>query len=173
MKILALDISSSTIGWSILESSPIQLIKWGHIKPLKPADDVLFTERLDDAYQKIQTLVKNESPELLVVEEYLNRFTAGKSSAHTIKVLSVFNETVRLAAYHAGLKNIQPTAFSKARAKIKEAYKHKISEKEDAIAFAETLGFKTQLNKLKNIKAECEDEADSIVIGVGYILLNF
>jgi Holliday junction resolvasome RuvABC endonuclease subunit len=174
MKILSLDISSATIGWStfIIESNLISLHKYGHIKPLtkKKAAGLLHL-RLDDACKAIKELIEEHQPDIFAVEDYALKFPKGKSSANTIRILSVFNETVRLCAYQNGISKIIAINVNTARKLIKNSYDFEIKEKEDSIIFAkEFLNYKTHLNKIGNVKKECEDEADSIVIGVAYFL---
>lgn len=172
MIIMSLDISSATIGWSIfiVENGLINLHKYGHIKPItkKKAKGHLHV-RLDDACKKINKLIEEYLPDSVAVEDYALRFPRGRSSANTIRILSVFNEAIRLCAYQNGVSNIIPINVNTARKLIKNEYNFDIKEKEDAIAFSEQFfDYKTHLNQIRNIKKECEDEADSIIIGVAH-----
>ena len=91
MKILGLDISSSIIGWAIIEKKDdsLNLLKYGNIKPLKSSKGNM-TERLNDAFEKIKDLVEKENFDDIAVEQYANKFSKGRSSARTIIVFIFF-----------------------------------------------------------------------------------
>ena len=176
MRFLALDISGSTIGWSIFDEfgSEINLFKYGHIKPMskKKASGLLHV-RLNDAYIRMSDIINEFTPEKLIVEDYALKFSAGKSSANTIKVLSVFNEVIRLCAYQTGIKEIEAINVNTARKLIKNEYSFEILEKSDSIPFSEKFfNYKVTKNRQDNTKSECQDECDSIVIGVAYFISN-
>jgi len=170
MKILALDISSATIGWSVFlkkNDKTIKLIAVGHIKPLPKKKAKNLSERISGVYDSIMQLLEQYQPDVFAVEDYARKFSAGRSTANTIILLSVFNETARLAAWRYGCHDIESYPVSTARKTIKEFYNRSLKSKEDVIAFAkDKFQYTPHLNRIKNIAKECEDEADSIIIGV-------
>jgi Holliday junction resolvasome RuvABC endonuclease subunit len=177
MLILGLDISSATIGWSVLEfnEESYSLKKYGHIKPTskKKADDN-FSLRLNCAFDAITNLVKIENPDVIAIEDYAKKFSKGRSSANTILVLSSFNEVCGLAAYRAS--NIKPIRIpvTTLRKLVKKEYECNIDDKEDVMSFCKKTfnNFLTPNNRAGNIKKESYDEADSIIVALGYYLEN-
>ena len=98
-RVLSFDISSSTIGWSILKYNKDKYIleEYGHIKPPKKEKDK--TIKLSETYTLIKDLLLDKNPDEIAVEQYANKFTKGRSSANTIIVLSTYNEMVKLCCY--------------------------------------------------------------------------
>lgn len=176
MKILSLDISSTTIGWASMKKikKKISLINYGHIKPMtkaKSKDNLCL--RLDSTIKEFNALLKKEKPDLIIIEEYAKRFQKGKSSANTIILLAVFNESIALESYRfTGEKPIKYTV-GQIRSSIEKQYSEKVKEKEDVIRFIVNLfpSFKTVLNRVGNIKKECGDEADAIILGLHHLLI--
>lgn len=174
MKILSLDISSSTIGWAsmIKENDEINLINYGHIKPMskKKSLDNLYL-RLEDTIKKIENLLVQEQPEQIIIEDYAKKFSRGRSSANTIILLAVFNETVALTGYrHTDKKPIRYTV-SELRASVKKKYNASVKGKEEVINFVDSFFEKYQIvkNRVGNTKTECEDEADAILLGIHHL----
>lgn len=175
MLILGLDISSATIGWSVLEVADDKCVlkKYGHIKPTsKKKSDDNFSLRLNHAFDAITDLVKKEAPQVIAIEDYAKKFSKGRSSANTILILSSFNEVCGLAAYRAS--NLKPIRIpvTTLRKIVKTEYDCDIDDKEDVMTFCKKTfnNFLTQNNKAGNIKKESYDEADSIIVALGYYL---
>ncbi|MDB2481537.1 crossover junction endodeoxyribonuclease RuvC [bacterium] len=173
MKILGLDISSSVIGWAIIQKKDdsLNLLNYGNIKPLKSSKGNM-TERLDDAFVKIKKLLKEETFDDIAVEQYANKFSKGRSSARTIIVLSSFNEVVCLACYQE--KNITPHKISPAtiRKNVGKHFGEKIVSKEDAFELI-TKNFKNfKITKNRNLKIRKEhyDESDAICVAISHLL---
>jgi Holliday junction resolvasome RuvABC endonuclease subunit len=173
MKILGLDISSSVIGWAIIEKKDdsLNLLKYGNIKPLKSSKGNM-TERLNDAFEKIKDLVEKEDFDDIAVEQYANKFSKGRSSARTIIVLSSFNEICCLACYKA--KNITPTKISPAtiRKNVGKYFGKKIVSKEDAFeVITENFNnFVITKNRNLNIRKEHYDESDAMCVAISHLL---
>lgn len=176
MLILGLDISSATIGWSVLfvaDDGVISLKKYGHIKPTsKKKSDDNFSLRLNYAFDAITSLVQKEKPDVIAIEDYAKKFSKGRSSANTILILSSFNEVCGLAAYR--VSKLQPIRIpvTSLRKLVKKEYSCNIDDKEDVLEFCKKTfnNFLTQNNRAGNIKKECYDEADSIIVSLGYYL---
>lgn len=175
MLILGLDISSATIGWSLLEAvdDKYSLKKYGHIKPTsKKKSDDNFSLRLNYAFDAITDLVKKESPDVIAIEDYAKKFSKGRSSANTILILSSFNEVCGLAAYRASkLKPIRIPVTS-LRKLVKKEFNCNIDDKKDVLDFCKKTfnNFLTKNNRAGNIQKESYDEADSIIVCLGYYL---
>lgn len=175
MKILSLDISSATIGWASLENSgTIGLLDYGHIKPLtKKKADGNLSLRLKDTRNKIEAMIKEQQPELIIIEDYAKKFSSGRSSANTIILLAVFNETVALSCYDYNGKSVERATVRTLRSYMEKKFKVDLKGKEDVIKFVKSYfddKFTITLNRNNNIKKECEDEADAIILGLYYLL---
>ncbi len=96
-KILGFDVSSSCIGWGLLEidESNISYLDSGILKPKKTGT---ILERLSDTRDKISTLINKLSPDYIGIEDIIN-FIRNKSSANTIITLAVFNRMIGLCSF--------------------------------------------------------------------------
>jgi hypothetical protein len=94
VKILGLDLSTSCIGYCVLESADRSIIEMGHIS-LKNVEGLF--NKVDDAVPKIVDVLSAQGISKCYVEEPVQMFTAGMSSAHTILTLAKFNA---LVSYH-------------------------------------------------------------------------
>jgi RNase H-fold protein (predicted Holliday junction resolvase) len=175
MKILGLDISSSTIGWALVEikNNELSLLKYGHLKPPdKKKSNDNFSLRLDYAFNEMTKLVKSTKPDIVAIEDYAKKFSSGRSSANTILVLASFNEVCGLAVYRQLGKKPIRIPVSRLRSLVKNEYNEIVKDKEDVMRFCKKYfsNFTESLNRAKNIKQECYDEADSVVVAIGSYL---
>lgn len=175
MKILALDISSATIGWALMENidSVPNLIKYGHIKPIsKKKSDDNISLRLFNVEEKINKLLLTEKPDVIVIEDYVKKFSKGKSSANTIIILAVFNETTALLGYKFTKKKAVRYTVTQLRSFVQKKFGVSIKDKDEVINFISGYfkNYKTVTNKVGNVKKECEDEADAIILGLYHLL---
>lgn len=175
MLILGLDISSATIGWSVLEviDDKYSLKNYGHIKPVsKKKSDDNFCLRLNYAFDAITNLVRKEKPDVVVIEDYAKKFSKGRSSANTILILSSFNEVCGLAVYRESKITPIRIPVISLRKVVKKEFNCNIDDKNDVMAFCKKTfnSFLTQNNRAGNIKKEAFDEADSIIVSLGYYL---
>ena len=92
-KILSYEVSSSTIGYSVIEYdlNSINLVEYGNVKPPK-SDKGSLSYRALSAVKSITAIVERVKPDEVAIEDYAKRFSAGRSTARTIIVLSFFNE---------------------------------------------------------------------------------
>lgn len=177
MLILGLDISSATIGWSVLEvvDDKYSLKSFGHIKPIsKKKSDDNFCFRLNYAFDAITELVRKEKPDVVAIEDYAKKFSAGRSSANTILILSSFNEVCGLAVFRESKITPVRIPVTTLRKIVKNEFNCNIDDKPDVLAFCQKTfnNFLTQNNRAGNIKKEAFDEADSIIVSLGYYLEN-
>lgn len=166
---LGLDISTAIIGWSIIDKSG-NVLKYGKImlKKLKSAD---FFDKIEYAEGEVRKIL-NENKGLIskvVVEEALQKFTGGKSTAGSINKLIAFNRTLSYLIYRElGIKptdlNVR-TARSKLGIKIPRGLKDK-DKKEFVRSKCETMFPSVIWDKTRNetYKDYCFDIADSLVI---------
>ena len=178
-KVLSLDISSSTIGWSVIRmhnSGKIYLDSFGHVKPpsKSAADKKGFglSYRLNETSIHMKNLVTKIKPNFVVVEDYAKKFSRGKSSANTIIILATVNEIVSLECFKHMKKEVVRMPVSRVRKFIKEKYSKTPLNKEEIMPLMSTLfeGFVPTLNKVGNIKKECYDEADALAVGLAFCI---
>lgn len=93
--ILGLDISSSIIGYTVLNDEN-DLVECECIRLEKFKD---FFIKVKNVKNKLQELAKRFKIDNVYIEESLQAFTAGKSSAMTIQALSKINGTVSWLCY--------------------------------------------------------------------------
>jgi len=171
IKVLGLDISSATIGWAILnmESGGVSLFEYGHISPPKSKAGSL-TYRANSAFDDVLDLLAEKKPEIVVVESYANKFPAGRSTARTIIVLSVFNEVVSMAALRSTEKDPVRYSVATIRSKLSKLAGKKISSKEECFEFICDYfpNFVVRKNRNDKIAKECFDQADAIAAAATY-----
>ena len=174
-KVIGLDISSSVIGYGIIEfdESTISLVKYGHIKP-PSSDKGSLAYRGLEASKDVRDLLKKESPDAVAVEMYANRFSAGRSSARTIIVLSFFNELMSLTCLDSiGIETDRYTVAN-IRSTISKYLKNKSISKDQIFEVIKLTfpNFKPRINKNGNIGTESFDQADAIAVAFCHAIVN-
>ena len=92
MRILGLDVSTSIIGYAILDSDELSgIVEIGHIDFSKCND---FWEKVDFARKRLTEIISKHKPEKTYIEESLMGFSSGLSSAGTLFTLAKFNALV-------------------------------------------------------------------------------
>lgn len=166
MKLLALDLSTSIIGWSIFEDG--KLVKYGHID-LKKVDSVPYL-KVDEAFKQLSALVDKEGITEMVAEAALQRVSGGKSTAHIVNLLIAFNFAVSyLLRTYKGIK-VSHISFSTARAltKIKFVKRSTSKQKKELVrqyCEARHPWIVWEKKKTGTYKDWCYDRSDSIIIG--------
>jgi Holliday junction resolvasome RuvABC endonuclease subunit len=167
-KILSFDVSSSTIGYSVIEYdlNSINLVEYGNVKPPK-SDKGSLSYRALSAVKSITTIVERVKPDEVAIEDYAKRFSAGRSTARTIIVLSFFNELMCLTV----LDKLNIEAYRYPVITIRSSISHHLSiktiSKEDMfkVICDNFKNFLPKKNKVGGIKEESFDEADAIAVG--------
>jgi Holliday junction resolvasome RuvABC endonuclease subunit len=103
--ILGLDVSTSSTGWAVLDKDG-NYIDMGNFK-LTKYDDVF--EKADVVKKGLQDLKSKYSIDMISIEEPLQSFRRGFSSAHVLLTLARFNGIVSWLAYETFA--IKPTYF--------------------------------------------------------------
>lgn len=108
MRILGLDISTSTVGIAIIDfnkSGKAKLIHIDYYKPIKNAfkdnlnnKDKDLLNMLSEAKKTLMGYAEKYKPDVIAVEDYI-KFMKGGSGAGTIIPLATLNRTICLAAY--------------------------------------------------------------------------
>ena len=89
--ILGLDISTSCTGWSLIDSVDSQLVKMGYIDLSKQSN---FLAKADDVRQALIEISSEFNIKDIFIEENLQAFRPGFSSAKTLMTLARFNGIV-------------------------------------------------------------------------------
>jgi Holliday junction resolvasome RuvABC endonuclease subunit len=174
-KVIGLDISSSVIGYGIIEfdENNINLVGYGHIKP-PGSDKGSLAYRGLEASKMVRDLLKKESPDAVAVEMYANRFSAGRSSARTIIVLSFFNELMSLTSLDSVGIETNKYTVANIRSTISKYLKNKSISKDQIFEVIKSTfpTFIPRTNKNGNIGSESFDQADAIAVAFCHAIVN-
>jgi Holliday junction resolvasome RuvABC endonuclease subunit len=177
-KIIGLDISSSVIGFSIIEfdKDNIELKSYGNINPpkSKKGKELSLAYRGLQASKEVKKLLEKESPDFVAIENYASKFSSGRSTANTIIVLSFFNELMSVACIDSLNKEPVKYPVLKIRSTISKHLKIKSVSKEDMFDVIKNhfSNFSTRTNRAGNIGKECFDQADAIAVAFCHAILN-
>lgn len=168
MKLLSLDISSTTIGWALyhIENKKIKLIKYDRIIP--PKKEKNFLLKLHQTKKDFVSLLQTIQPDKVVIEE-ITKFMPGKSSANTIITLAVYNRTLALTCLEQ--IGLLPDFMSVLAIRHKLKLDKKLPEKESIPSLLEKhLKIKFNWIKKKNgkIADASYDQADACAVGLAY-----
>ena len=169
-KILGIDCSSQTIGYSVLEvnDKDIKFIKCGYIKPSKKGP---ISERLAKTRDEVKNLIDTVKPDVIGIEEII-QFMQGKSTAKTIIMLTTFNRMVCLLAYDYLGKSPELFNIMSIRHGLKIGSElPKKEEIPDLVAKHLEITFPYEYNKKNAIKVESYDKADGTAVGLYYAFI--
>jgi len=170
--ILGLDVSTSIIGYTILDSD-FSVVEIDHIDLRKIKGLWCKTDsakiRLNDILEKYKDKLSH-----VYIEESLQVFRSGFSSAHTLSTLSKFNGLIFYIV--RGYTNKEPVYISAIGARKTCGIKIKKGEKAKIQAFnwvTTQINMEWPMTKKGNIQQYCYDRSDSYVIArAGYVLEN-
>jgi hypothetical protein len=178
--ILGLDVSSSVIGWSIIENithaAPfMKPIMWGHIDLRNEKGG--FWAKVDVMEHEMSRVISSihyggHSITKLMIEDPVEKFKRGSSSAHTIALLARFNALVsQHVRRETGLLPLYVDATAARRAigvpLLSKKKSGGIDHKQQTFTFlCETVfsGVVWPLNRAGNIEIWNFDRVDSYVI---------
>ena len=177
--LLSLDISTSCTGYCIFDDQ--KLIKIGYIDLSKKKD---FYQKANEIKKFLKDVEEKYEIENIAVEENLQAFRPGLSSAKTLMTLAQFNGTVRWIAYeqlgiisesinvNTARKSIGLKIDKKDKSKTtKEKVLEWVSLDNDDIKWPTKI-LKSGRNKGQTrVLNECYDMADAYVIGKAYFNL--
>src|SRR5690606_31545725 len=163
--IIGLDVSSKTIGWSVITIDAKNNLKKkasGYIKPIKTNDPIYNIASTRD---KIIDLFKKYKPDYIGIEDII-KFMKGGSTATTIITLTTFNRMISLAAYD--YLGESPNLFNvlSIRHGIKIENLPKKEEIPELVSHHLNYKFDYELDKNGNKREENFDEADGIAVGL-------
>lgn len=170
MRVMGLDISTSTIGIAVIETEPLKLLFSGYHKPDKSLSELrrLVTSR-DEILNKIIAYSVNE----VAVEEYL-QYMAGKSGAGTILPLAIMNRTVCVGIFDRFQKEPKMYNVNTVRSVLKiNNITPKKENMPDVVAHHLGVDFPYSIHKYKNgkekILKESYDVADAIAVALAHV----
>ena len=177
--ILGLDISTSCIGWCLLRTSDGSLVGAGHI-PLKNLK-CMFA-KAQRAHEALAEVADSHAVEAIAIEENLQAFRPGFSSAKTLITLARFNGIVSWLSYKC--TNLQPDFINVNHARksvgLKIDRKSTLTTKEQVFEWAKVNGmadFPWPTRMLKSGPRRnhvifddcCYDISDAFVIAKAYV----
>lgn len=170
-RILGFDVSSSTIGYCVLDitdQNEIIFVNANYLKPLKTGSII---ERIVDTRNKIQAIIDKVKPDEIGIEDII-QFMQGKSTAKTIIMLTTFNRMIGLCAYDYLKKSPELFSVMTIRHGLKTG--KDLPKKEDMpelVAQHLRITFPYETNKKGKIKVENYDKADGIAVALYYALV--
>ncbi len=168
-RILGFDVSSTTIGYCILDidevSGKIDYVAADYVKPIKKGHII---ERVADTRTKIQKIIEVTKPDYIGIEDII-QFMQGKSTAKTIIMLTTFNRMIGLLAYD--YLGRAPELFSVMSIRHGLKTGKELPKKEDMPALVSNhlgITFSYGVNKKGKTKVENYDIADGIAVALYY-----
>lgn len=168
--ILGLDISTSITGYTILDDTGVCIV-CDHIDLAKIDGTINKASLVCTNLEKLFSIYPIKQ---VWIEESLQMFSMGKSSAKTLATLTKFNGIVSWIVFDKFLINPQyiPAVSARKACGIKMQKGKKGKECVMEYMAANESWFKIELTKTGNIKPYCYDRADSFVIAKAGFLKN-
>lgn len=167
--LLALDVSTSIIGYAILNSEK-KLVKYGHLD-LRNKNKYKNLFEKGDAVKKLLKEIKENFPiKFIYIEKILMRVNKS-SSANTITVAARFNGIVNWISYQTFGIIADELVATSARKKAGLTIKRGEDAKEKCVDFVldNVTGFVAYYTPKGNLRPSCYDEVDAIVLSyAGY-----
>jgi len=170
-RILGLDISTSCTGYCILESDGT-LLELGHIKLDKIES---FSAKCIAVKEKLIELNVKYQMTIVSIEQNLQAFRPGLSSASTINTLARFNGAISFICFD--VLKVEPIFINAIKSRsslgIKIDYKDKSRSTKDKIYewVSKQIVFDWPKSRTGSLKSCCYDMADSYVIARSAILV--
>tara|TARA_Y100000034_G_scaffold50459_1_gene62166 strand:- start:677 stop:1192 length:516 start_codon:yes stop_codon:yes gene_type:complete len=169
--ILGLDVSTNCTGITVLSDKGELL----YCEAVRTHKEKSYMKKLDMLDDKFVELLQRVHIDHIFIEEPVQRFAGGKSSAKTIALLNQFNGAVRWLAYD--IYGVEPEFIPVRSARKLCGIKPKKGEdsKKKALEWVEANcdSFKYDLTHAGNPKPGTLDRSDSVIIAkAGFIKLN-
>ena len=169
--ILGLDISTSITGYTLLDTDNGTIIECGHIDLRKEKH---FFKKASLVEEKLRELDKGSKAWIheIYIEQSLQSFRSGFSSAKTLSTLSRFNGIVSWLCYEVFELQPEYVAATSARKKCGIKIPKGVKAKQVVIQYIldNVPSVTIEYTKHGNPKPHCFDKADSWVIAkAGYI----
>lgn len=174
MIVLGLDVSTSIVGYCILDGE--EIVKMDHID-FKKCED--FWEKVDHVKVEVEKIIDEFKPEKVMIEESLMGFSSGLSSAGTLFTLAKFNALVSFFVRSKTCKTPDYIAANAARrgvgVKLFQKKKCGKSHKEQAFEWAVAgplSGVEFPLGRTGKFKPFVFDRVDAFIIALACAKLN-
>lgn len=168
--ILGLDISTSITGITILDNSGNIILN--EMVDLRKHD--VFFLKAKDVQKKLLSIAKEFKIEKICIEQSLNAFRPGLSSAQVILTLGKFNGIISWIAYE--IFSLEPTYIGASTARKALGIKVERGQNAKEIVLKHVLdfekSFKVEYTPKGNPKPGTYDRADSFVIAKAGFLLS-
>lgn len=167
-RVLGFDVSSSTIGYCLLEiddKDQIQFIYANYLKPIKKGNII---ERIVDTRNKVQDIIKQSKPDYIGIEDII-QFMKGHSTAQTIIMLTTFNRMIGLCSFDYLQRSPELFSVMSIRHGLKTGKDlPKKEDMPDLVSKHLGITFPYEKNKKGNIKVESFDMADGVAVALYY-----
>lgn len=171
-KVLGFDVSSSCIGYCLLEvNESTGEIKFKYCNYIKPIKKGSIIERLAHTRDKIISILEDAGPDIIAIEDII-QFMAGASTAKTIIILTSFNRMIGLLAHD--YLSAEPELFNVMAIRHGLKLNKEFPKKEDMPELVSKhlgINFPYEKNKNGKMKIENYDMADSVGVALYCALL--
>jgi Holliday junction resolvasome RuvABC endonuclease subunit len=173
-KIMGFDISSSTVGVSILTVKSDGCVEMTHAEYFKPPKKGHIFDRLSKLKTYVKNMLDKWNPDEIAIEDILMGMSGHMTTINTIAILAIFNRTVGLTIYeHCGKV---PRHYGPMEIRRALAIDDIIPAKEDVPSFLEKwlkISFPWIKSKRTNKPIiENYDVADGIACALCHILIG-
>jgi Holliday junction resolvasome RuvABC endonuclease subunit len=167
--VLGFDVSSSTIGWSVLEINSDDSIKYISASYFKPTKKGEILEKIISTREKIIQIINDVKPDYIGIEDLIKFMP--KSTATTVVVLATFNRMVCVSAYdylkdYPKLLNVMTIRHG---LKLNKDLPKK-EDMPDLVAKHLGITFPYEYKKSGSVKEESRDMADAVAVALYYAL---
>lgn len=167
-RVLGFDVSSTTIGYCVLEIDDKDNIGFVYANYLKPLKKGSIIERIVDTRNKIQTIIDQVKPDYIGIEDII-QFMKGQSTAKTIIMLTTFNRMIGLCAYDYLQKSPELFSVMSIRHGLKTGKDlPKKEDMPDLVSKHLGITFPYEVNKKGKVKVESFDMADGVAVALYY-----
>lgn len=183
-RIIGLDISSSTIGWALIEEQNNKFNSDGY-GFYKPEKNIELFESLYKVREWVFEILDKTNPDDIVLEDISEHFSVagsekGRSTSKTIIKLAVYNRTVGLAVYewlknNRNGKNPVLINVNTVRSLIKpKGYRGRLSKEDvpEVVSSILKINFPWEYKRTGKPKDENYDMADAIAVALAYRALQ-
>jgi Holliday junction resolvasome RuvABC endonuclease subunit len=168
-RVLGLDISSTTIGYCLLEWDDIKgIIKLKTVSYFKPIKKGSILFRLQHTRDRIAEIINELQPDVIGIEDII-AFMPHRSSANTVITLAVFNRMIGLLSFDYTGK--EPILFSVMDIRRGLKRGEKVPSKEDMpelVAKHLGINFPYEDSRRGTRKVENNDMADAMAVALFY-----
>lgn len=168
---LALDISTKTIGLSIIEvvNSVIVSFHTEHFTLSATKNSLL---KIIDAKDYVKSSIAKFKPDTLAIEDY-SLFMKGKSSAKTITALAIMNTVIQLTILELGLAPPTMLNVNTVRAKLKTKGQPRIAKTDLPDVVSRRLGvpWTWLTDKKGKLSPANYDRADAIATNLAHLIV--